>query len=264
MVDGQWDCSQISSVIPDSWLLTLKTIPLRKASVGKDILCWDGKAKGLFDSKHAYNLAFGEVGPAFSFDGRWIQKLKCYPKMHLFLWKCIHNSLIVKNTLHHKGLTENPSFIHCSQVEDISHILRDYHVAKSFWIKARIPANDAEFFSSPFNRQLKSNALNSNAIPNKSFTQDTFFLFGIWNLWLQRNRCSFQHSNLKPSLMSDVEILASEFSCLVIPQMLVFGKKLIQVRWNLPSPGWFKLNMDGSALGCPGPPAGGGGVWTHS
>ena len=63
--------------------------------------------------------------------------------------------------------------------------------------------------------------------------------------------------------MSDVEILASEFSCLVIPQMLVFGKKLIQVRSNLPSPGWFKLNMDGSALGCPGP-AGGGGGWTHS
>ena len=58
--------------------------------------------------------------------------------------------------------------------------------------------------------------------------------------------------------MSDVEILASEFSCLVIPQMLVFGKKLIQVRSNLPSPGWFKLNMDGSALGCPGPAGGGG------
>ena len=57
--------------------------------------------------------------------------------------------------------------------------------------------------------------------------------------------------------MSDFEILASEFSCLVIPQMLVFGKKLIQVRWNLPSPGWFKLNMDGSALGCPGPAGGG-------
>ena len=105
MVNGQWDCSQISFVIPNSWLLTLKAIPLRKASVCKDIFCWDGKAKGLFDSKHAYNLAFGEVGPTFSFDGRWIWKLKCYPKMHLFLWKCIHNSLPVKNILHHRGLT---------------------------------------------------------------------------------------------------------------------------------------------------------------
>ena len=105
MVNGQWNCSQISFVIPNSWLLTLKAIPLRKASVCKDILCWDGKAKGLFDSKHAYNLAFGEVGPTFSFDGRWIWKLKCYPKMHLFLWKCIHNSLSIKNILHHRGLT---------------------------------------------------------------------------------------------------------------------------------------------------------------
>ena len=69
MVDGQWDCSQISFMILDSWLMILKAIPLRKASDSKDILCWDGKAKGLFYSKHAYNLAFGDVGPTFSFDG---------------------------------------------------------------------------------------------------------------------------------------------------------------------------------------------------
>ena len=58
--------------------------------------------------------------------------------------------------------------------------------------------------------------------------------------------------------MSDVEILASEFSCLVIPQMLVLEKNLIQVRCKLPSPGWFKLNTDGSTLGCPGSAGRGG------
>ena len=68
-VDGQWDYSQISFMILDSWLMILKAIPLRKASVSKDILCLDRKAKGIFDSKHAYNLAFGDVGPTFSFDG---------------------------------------------------------------------------------------------------------------------------------------------------------------------------------------------------
>ena len=92
-----------------------------------------------------------------------------------------------------------------------------------------------------------------NPLPGTS----SFFLV-FWNLWLQRNRCNFQHSNLKPSLLSDVEILASEFSCIVIPQRSVYEKHLIQVRWKLPSPGWFKLNTDGSALGCPGPAGGGG------
>lgn len=72
IVDSQWDCSQISFVIPDSWLMALKAIPLRKASVSNDKLCWDGKAKGFFDSKHASNLAFAIVGHTFSFDGRWI------------------------------------------------------------------------------------------------------------------------------------------------------------------------------------------------
>ena len=214
-------------MIPDSWLIILKAIPLRKALVSKDILCLDGKAEGPFGSKHAYNLAFGEVGPTFSFDGGWIWKLKCYPKMHLFLWKCIHNSLLVKNTFHHKGLTENPSCIHCSQVEDISHVFRDYHVAKCFWIEAGIPVDDPEFFSSPCNIWLKVNALNNSTIPNKYFTWDIFFLFGIWNLWLQRNRCSFQHSNLKPSLMWDVENLASEFSCLVLPQKPITTHNII-------------------------------------
>ena len=57
--------------------------------------------------------------------------------------------------------------------------------------------------------------------------------------------------------MSDIEILAFEFSCLVIPQMPVLEKKLIQVRWNLLCPRWFKLNTDGSALGYPGPVGGG-------
>ena len=33
---------------------------------------------------------------------------------------------------------------------------------------------------------------------------------------------------------------------------------MIQVKWKLPSPGWFKLNTDGLALGCPGPAGGGG------
>ena len=51
--------------------------------------------------------------------------------------------------------------------------------------------------------------------------------------------------------MRDVGNLASEFSCLVLPQKSIITHNIIQVRWNLPSPGWFKLNTDGSALGCP-------------
>ena len=90
--------------------------------------------------------------------------------MHLFLWKCIHNSLPVKNTLHHKGLIENISCIHYSRVANISHILKDCLFAGCFWIEAGIPVDDTEFFSSPCNIWLKVNALNNSTIPNKSYT----------------------------------------------------------------------------------------------
>ena len=58
--------------------------------------------------------------------------------------------------------------------------------------------------------------------------------------------------------MRHVGNLASEFSCLVLPQKSIMTHNIIQVRWNLLSPGWFKLNTDRSTLGCPSHASGGG------
>ena len=56
--------------------------------------------------------------------------------------------------------------------------------------------------------------------------------------------------------MNDIETIAAEFFCLVIPLRSALETQVIQVQWKLPSPGWFKLNTDGLALGCPGPTGG--------
>ena len=60
-----------------------------------------------------------------------------------------------------------------------------------------------------------------------------------------------------------METLAAEFFCLVTPLRSALEKQVIQVQWKFPSPGWFKLNTDGSALGCPGPAGGGGLIRDH-
>lgn len=109
-MDGQWVIPPISFVIPNDMLMKLKAIPLRKASICDDIR--DGKSKGLFDIKSAYNLAFEDDIGDNPFEGKWIWKFNCFPKVQIFLWKCIHNSLPVKAILNHRGIAESPLCLH--------------------------------------------------------------------------------------------------------------------------------------------------------
>ena len=82
--------------------------------------------------------------------------------------------------------------------------------------------------------------------------------FSIWNLWLKRNKCSFQNLHINHSLIRDVEFLAFEFSCLVSNQETASPKIGIIVRWEFPTQNRFKLDSNGSTLGCPGLARGGG------
>ena len=64
-------------------------------------------------------------------------------------------------------------------------------------------------------------------------------------------------------MIRDVEFLASEFSCLVSNQETASPKTDIIVRWEFPTQNWFKLNSNGSALGCPRLARGGGLIRDH-
>lgn len=131
--NGQWDIPYFSFEIPTHLLLTFKAIPIRKASTSSDKLSWDGNAKGNFDSNHAYKLAFEEESPHPSFEGKWLWKLNTLPKIQIFLWKCLHNSLPVSAILHHRCMTDNPCCQSCLNIDETcSHVLRDYPIARIF------------------------------------------------------------------------------------------------------------------------------------
>nr|POE67246.1 putative ribonuclease h protein [Quercus suber] len=136
-------------------------------------------------------------------------------------------------------------------------------VPKSYWIGVGIDGSDTEFFTSPCSSLLKVNSCKETPMPNKPFLWNSFFLFSIPNLWLQRNRYRFQNLHIIYSLIRDVEFLASEFSCLVSNQETASLKIDIIVRWEFPTQNWFKLNSIGSALGCPGLARGGGLIRDH-
>ena len=56
------------------------------------------------------------------------------PKIQIFLWKCLLNSLPVSSILAGRGLHISPSCGLCNaDQESILHVLRDCYLAKSFW-----------------------------------------------------------------------------------------------------------------------------------
>jgi hypothetical protein len=93
---------------------------------------------------------------------------------------------------------------------------------------------------------------------NKGYQWGTLFLFGIWSLWLQRNKFIFQQVAPSPNLQHSVEMLVKEFtySGLNCEQPKNFVVKI--VKWDKPPDRWFKLNTDGSVAGNLGPAGCGG------
>ena len=56
------------------------------------------------DSRNAYLLAIDDDPNETDFHGKWIWKLNVMPKIQVFLWKCVLESIPVKDVLSHTGL----------------------------------------------------------------------------------------------------------------------------------------------------------------
>ena len=103
----------------------IQAMPVPIVARSNDKLAWKFSTKGEFDLKSAYLLA-SKLMEAESFPGSWIWKLQTLPRIQMFIWKCMHNSIRVKNCLANRGIPTYASYLLChDQVESISHALRD-------------------------------------------------------------------------------------------------------------------------------------------
>ncbi|KAF7832197.1 reverse transcriptase [Senna tora] len=84
-------------------------------------------------------------------------------------------------------------------------------------------------------------------------SKSTIFVFGLWELWLHRNRAIFEGKLSAPVSSGRITFTKSvEFSHLAKDYHPILSRDTNWVKWVPPTEGWWKLNTDGSCLGNPG------------
>lgn len=98
-----WNWSTIPFVLPPEIRDEIQAVPIPLISRSKDNLARKYSPKGSFDMKSAYLLATNLM-EAESFSGTWIWKLQTLPRIQIFIWRCMRNSIVVKESLASRGI----------------------------------------------------------------------------------------------------------------------------------------------------------------
>lgn len=152
-----WNWPLIPFELPSEIKTAIQVVPAPIFARNGDKLAWKMSPKGDFNARSAYLLALDQqdlnssIGPGFG--------SSTLPKIQMFIWKCLHQAIGVKERLVAKGMHLDDTCLMChSASETINHALRDCSVVKPIWYQLGINNNNRTFFSLNTNEWLTSNA----------------------------------------------------------------------------------------------------------
>jgi len=93
-----WNWAAIPFVLPKEVMSDILAVPTPLVARCSDKVAWKFSPKGGFDMKSTYLLATSLMDDE-SFSGSWIWKLPILPRIQIFIWKCMHHSISVKDCL---------------------------------------------------------------------------------------------------------------------------------------------------------------------
>lgn len=126
-----------------------------------------------------------------------------------------------------------------------------------------VPQALNDFLSFDLMDWLKLNCLCNSSIHANDLPWSSQCPFAVWLLWKQRNKVVFENSPFNLKLNNLCIQIAREYFYCVSKGQKIKQQIAIQVRWNRPPVGWFKLNSDGASFRNPGKVSGGGLVRDH-
>ncbi|KAL0006038.1 hypothetical protein SO802_013599 [Lithocarpus litseifolius] len=99
---GSWDWSIIPFELPENVKVEIQGTPMAIIARGGDKLIWKLSKTSNFEMRSAYLLATNSLEDP-PFNGSWIWKAHTLPKIQVFVWKCMHDSIGVKSCLVRRG-----------------------------------------------------------------------------------------------------------------------------------------------------------------
>lgn len=105
--------------------------------------------------------------------------LHTLPKIKMFIWKCMHNSIGVNDCFARRGITLDIDCPLCHRkVETIAHALGDFYVIKNIWFPLGIQTVN-NTFSKDIREWLVTNGSHKRGHLAKATPWDIMFLFAI-------------------------------------------------------------------------------------
>nr|KYP36270.1 Putative ribonuclease H protein At1g65750 family [Cajanus cajan] len=190
---GAWNIEHLQAFLP---VTTLETI--RDQHIGNedepDEIIWGPTFDGEFKIKSAYEVTstcLGNVRPPIF---RVVWKWTGLERIHTFLWRVVHDSLLTNLARFERNLGPDPTCPICLQgIEDSIHVLRDCPFAREVWNK--IPGG-----STAGNSTIRSiqNWIMVNLSKRRLGAVDwlTTFAVTLDSIWHRRNKFIFHNSSI--------------------------------------------------------------------
>ena len=246
---GGWNWDRLHIELLKEVKKELLATPMSFVRRNDDRLAWKPSPRGSFELKSVYLLAIDPL-PNPGFQGRWIWKIDTLPRIQFFLWKCMHQSIGVKECLQARGMLVDSACPHClNSLEFVLHALQDCHVVRNIWHELVVHHSDNMFFSSNLQEWLLGNCSSKVKRVARQAPWNQVFMFAVWLISKGRNQLVFKNKRLNPKIDGDITYKALEYTHGAGKLFMSKHRIMKQIRWEKPSNGWRKLNVDRAFIG---------------
>ncbi|GKV39420.1 hypothetical protein SLEP1_g47185 [Rubroshorea leprosula] len=255
---GEWDITKLNLSFSNQECREILKIP---TGACPDSFIWHYDKVGKFSVKSAYFLAYNMTREPGIHEtnrdmtiGEWKQlwRLKIPPKVRVFLWRAILNSLPSLDNLVKRGVLQEMNCPNCQGADEtLMHLLFFCPQVELIWFGSTLGLNP---------RQLRVNCFRDwwrfiNGLAKQMGLPSLVDQSAIicWHLWKARNEKHFEHVDFNPhQILARISATIHDYSSSMsknlplAPSRSRADGKQQQSSWVRPPTGFLKVNVDAS------------------